>query len=259
MSDTGVLPTGSARDARRLYADLAWTWPIISPPEDYVEEAEGFCHLIREYARIPARTVLDLGCGGGHNDATFKRHFEVVGVDVSEPMLSLARSLNPEVEYVVGDMRTVRLGRAFDAVVIADSIDYMLTEADLRAAFETASAHLRPGGVLVTYAEHEPETFRQNRTSATTRSRGDVEITLVENSYDPDPADGTFEFTIVYLIRRGGILDVHVDRHLSNLFPLETWRRNLRSSGLDVVELRRPFEDGEPKVPTFVALKPIHS
>jgi SAM-dependent methyltransferase len=249
--------TDPARDTRRLYGDLAWTWPIISPPEDYIEEAEGFVRLIREYARIPVMTLLDLGCGGGHNDATFKRHFQVVGMDVSEAMLSLARSLNPEVEYLAGDMRTVRLPRTFDAVVIADSIDYMLTEADLRAAFGTGAAHLRPGGVLVTYAEHEPGTFRQNRTVVTTRSRGEVAITVVETSYDPDPGDGTFEFTMVFLIRRGPTLDVHVDRHLNNLFPLDRWRTILQESGLEVIELRQTFGDEGPGVPTFVAIKPM--
>ena len=31
----------------RLYGDLAWTWPIISPPEDYAEEAEEAISLIQ--------------------------------------------------------------------------------------------------------------------------------------------------------------------------------------------------------------------
>jgi predicted TPR repeat methyltransferase len=115
----------SSNDQRRLYGDLAWTWPVISPPEDYVGEAETFCTAIREHAQVDVKTLLDLGCGGGHNDRTLKQHFEVTGVDVSEAMLSLARRLNPEVTYALGDMRTVRLGKTFDAVIVADSIDYM--------------------------------------------------------------------------------------------------------------------------------------
>ena len=38
-------------------------------------------------------------------------------------------------------MRTLRLGRTFDAVLVHDAIDYMTTEADLRAALTTAYAH----------------------------------------------------------------------------------------------------------------------
>lgn len=118
-------PGNNSFDQRRLYGDLAWIWPLISPAEDYVEEAERICQAIGRYARLPVRSLLDLGCGGGHNDATLKRHFSVTGVDISPPMLSLAQSLNPEVSYLQGDMRSLRLEQRFDAVLIADSIDYM--------------------------------------------------------------------------------------------------------------------------------------
>src|SRR6266571_1133387 len=141
-----------SRDERRLYRDLAWTWPILSPPERYVREAREIRRLIRR--RVPgASTLLHLGCGGGHLDRTLKRSFEITGIDASPSMLALARGLNPKVAYRVGDMRSVRLGRRFDAVLIADSVAYMQTEKELRAAFRTAWVHLAPGGVFVTYVE----------------------------------------------------------------------------------------------------------
>ena len=133
-------------DVRRLYGDLAWTWPIISPPEDYVPESEFFANLMKEHLETEPRTLLHLGCGGGHNDHTLKQHFGVTGVDISPEMLGLARKLNPDVTYVEGDMRTVRLERTFDAVAILDSVNYMLAATDLRTAFDTAFAHLKPGG-----------------------------------------------------------------------------------------------------------------
>ncbi|MBE3088552.1 MAG: class I SAM-dependent methyltransferase [Chloroflexi bacterium] len=145
-------PGNNSFDQRRLYGDLAWIWPLISPAEDYVEEAERICQAIGRYARLPVRSLLDLGCGGGHNDAALKRHFSVTGVDISPPMLSLAQSLNPEVSYLQGDMRSLRLEQRFDAVLIADSIDYMCSEEDLLAAFDTAFFHLKEGGVFITYA-----------------------------------------------------------------------------------------------------------
>jgi hypothetical protein len=46
-------------------------------------------------------------------------------------------------------MRTVRLGRAYDAVFVHDAVSYMASEADLRQAMETAFAHCRPGGIAV--------------------------------------------------------------------------------------------------------------
>lgn len=109
------------------------------------------------------KSLLDLGCGGGHSDYTLKKHFEVTGVDVSEAMLALAKRLNPEVTYSLGDMRTVQLGKTFDAVTIFDSINYMLAVEDLGAAFVTAFKHLKPGGGFLTLVEETPERSQQNR------------------------------------------------------------------------------------------------
>jgi len=132
----------------RLYRDLAWLWPIISPPADHIRENEEFSKMIQAQCPGRVRTLLHLGCGGGHDDFTLKSHFEVTGVDVSAAMLGLARRLNPEVDYHLGDMRTGRLEKTFDSVIIGDSISYMLTREDLFAAFRTAFVHLKPGGML---------------------------------------------------------------------------------------------------------------
>jgi SAM-dependent methyltransferase len=245
-----------AQDQRRLYADLSWTWPIISPPEEYAGEAEEFHAPIAQ--RAPdARTLLHLGCGRGHLDSHLKRHYAITSIDRSPAMLALARGLNPEAEYVEGDLRTARLGRTFDAVMAADAMDYMLTEDDLRAAFRTAFEHLRPGGVFVTYAEFTPERFRQDRTKVTTHARGDVAITFVEHAHDRDPHDTTFEITFVYLIRRGGDLRIETDRHLQGLIPLDAWRRLLRETGFLATEIAgNPPGPGEPPTPMFAAVRP---
>lgn len=238
-------------DQRRLYGDLAWTWPIISPPEDYVAEAEAFIKAVRDHARIETKTLLDLGCGGGHNDFTLKKHFEITGVDVSEQMLALARKLNPEGTYLVGDMRTVRLGGEFDAVMCADSIDYMLTEDDLRSAFVTAFIHLKPGGVFFTYGEITRENFEQNKVRFSTRARDDVEVTFIENYFDPDDSDTTHEGVFIYLIRRAGQLQIEIDRHLFGFFPLETWHRLLTDAGFEV----HSVDCG--RAQTFACVKPL--
>ena len=176
-----------------------------------------------------------MGCGGGHNDKTLKKHFQVTGLDLSEAMLDLARSLNAECTYLRGDMRTSRLGKDFDAVVVFDSLAHMLSKQDLKAAFETAFIHLRPGGVLCTYREIASETFVQNKTAATAHSDDDVEIVLIENYYDPDPHDSTFESTTLYLIRRGGDLKIESQQGLLGLFSLETWKCSLNGVGFEVL------------------------
>jgi len=224
---------------------------ILSDPAHYCHEAAAFRDAIRGHASIPTTTLLDLGCGGGHNDLHLKQDFRVTGVDLSAGMLGHARRLNPDATYVQGDLRTVRLGTTYDAVIIADAIDYMLSEADLAAAFATAHAHLRRGGVFCTYAEHTRERFVQNGIKCWTRSREQVEIAVLENYYDPDASDTTFESTFVYLIREQGRMRVETDHHLLGLFDLSTWRRLLAAAGFEVVETALAEED-EPPIPMFI-------
>ena len=56
-------------------------------------------------------------------------------------------------------MRTLRLGRAFDAVLVHDAIDYITTQDDLREVIETAFAHCRPGGIAVFVPDYVKDTF----------------------------------------------------------------------------------------------------
>jgi len=239
-----------------MYRDLSWTWPIITPLDHYVEESEYFANVIRDNARIEVKTLLHLGCGGGHNDHFLQRHFELTGVDLSEAMLSLARKLNPKATYLIGDMRSVQLGRTFDAVACLDAIAHILTADDLRSTFITAWNHLEPGGVLLVVPDLFKESFPQNKTVPFTNSVGGVEITFIENYYDPDPSDDTYESTFIFLIRRGKKLEIEIDRHLCGILTSDTWHRLLREVGFEVRRTEFKAPDGE-TYPVFVGIKPL--
>ena len=143
-------------DGYRLYGELASWWPLISPPGEYAAEAEYLAALLSagadggaggdSGAGRPAE-VLDLGSGGGCVALHLSRAgLALTLVDRSAPMLAASRELNPGLPHLQGDMRTVRLGRAFDAVLAHDAVDYLTTEADLAALVATAYAHCLPAG-----------------------------------------------------------------------------------------------------------------
>src|SRR5438094_2690711 len=123
--DTG---TPSVSDFPKLYGELASWFHLLSSPPDYAEEADFACKLLMEPGTAPPRTVLELGSGGGNNASHLKAHFEMTLVDLSPGMLELSRDLNPECQHILGDMKTLRLGRVFDAVFVHDAIMYITTE-----------------------------------------------------------------------------------------------------------------------------------
>src|SRR5690606_35805351 len=97
-------------------------------------------------ARVPsARTLLELGSGGGHVAFYLKRRLALTLSDLNKAILASSARINPECEHVVGDMRTLALDRSFDVVLAHDAIDYMTTEPDLEAALATVHRHLAPG------------------------------------------------------------------------------------------------------------------
>ena len=220
----------------RLYEELSWLWPIISAPSDYLAETTSLAEAIREGATNETTTLLNLGCGGGHHDFGLKRYFGIAGVDTSEQMLTLARRLNPEVEYTTGDMRSVRLGRLFDVVTIFDAINHMTSEEDLLACFQTAAAHLGQDGILLTIPEVTAEGNIQNQTFCSTHRHEDVQVTFVENHFDPDPSDTSFEMTLVFLIRKGHELSIETDHDTCGVFPKATWWKLLQQAGFTVRE-----------------------
>ena len=242
----------------RLYDDLSWTWPIISPPQEYEEESGILSALIKEKSPSDPQTLLHLGCGGGHNDFTFKNHFTVTGVDLSPSMLDLAQKLNPEVTYLQGDMLALQLDQLFDAVVILDSIIYMRTHQELYDAFHTAFLHLKSRGIFITFAEELKDTFLQNTTHISEHTRPPFEIIFVENSYDPDPEDTSFESTFLYLIRENGELSIETDRHLYGIFSYQTWMETLEQVGFSVEQswLHLSTFPDEYYIPLFICTKP---
>jgi SAM-dependent methyltransferase len=242
----------------RLYMDLAWLWPMWGDAtHEYAHYCRHVTHLIERHSRQSAGTLLDIGCGGGKNVFNLKGRFSVTGLDLSPAMLAQARDLNPESTFIHGDMRTFRLGRTFDAVLMDDAISYMTCLADFVTAFRNASAHLAPGGVLVATPDVTTETFRQNRTVATPATRADtgagLDVVFVENVYDPDPADEQYETTVLYLIREDGNLRIETDHWTMGIFSLDTWRRVLRDAGLEVHEGR--YQAGEDEYTVFACVK----
>jgi len=147
-------------------------------------------------------------------------------------MLDLSRTINPELEHIEGDMRTLRLGREFDAVFVHDAVVYMTTEEDLAAAIQTAFVHTRPGGVALFAPDHLTDNFRPSTDHGGHDAPDGRGLRYLEWTWDPDPGDTTYTVDFAYLLREAdGSVRVEHDRHIEGLFPRATWLRLLTDAG----------------------------
>jgi SAM-dependent methyltransferase len=241
----------------KMYDELAPWWPLISPPSEYEEEAAFYARTLEAACRIPLRTVLELGSGGGSNASHLKRRFDMVLVEPSAGMRAVSQALNPECEHVDGDMRSVGLGRQFDGVFVHDAVCYMTVEADLRRAIDTAFLHCRPGGAAL----FAPDFVRENFRPSTDHGGSDGEaggVRFLEWTWDPDPGDTTYLADYAFLIRRreGTVRVVH-DRHIEGLFARSDWIRWLGEAGFQARSVPLEHSELEPgSHEVFVAVKP---
>jgi SAM-dependent methyltransferase len=240
--------------APKLYGELAGWFHLLTPPEEYEEEAGIYGRTLEEAAEGPVRTVLELGSGGGNNASYLKRRFDMTLTDLSEEMLEGSRSLNPELEHLPGDMRALRLGREFDAVFAHDAVDYLTAPEDLRACMETAWVHLRPGGVALFVPDYIRESFTPGVDHGGT-DRGDRGLRYLEWQWDPDPDDTTYLVDFAYLLREGTEVRAVHDRHVCGLFGRDQWLGLLRAVGFRAEHRPTVLSDGAGNE-MFVALKP---
>ena len=238
----------------RIYSDLAPWFHLLTHPSDYEDEASYYTRVIQAASDGRAQTLLELGSGGGNNASHMKRRFECTLTDLSGEMLELSRTINPECEHIQGDMRTLRLGRTFDAVFVHDAVMYMTTEDDLGAVIETAAAHLAPGGVVLLVPDTLRETFVADVRNGGHDGPDGRSLRYLEWTYDPDPDDTTFEVDFAVILREPSAPArlVH-DHHVFGLFGRDVWLRLISEYGLDAVVVDGIEHPHPGEFETFVA------
>lgn len=132
---------------------------LYARPELYESVYDGSGHAVprmcerlfeRHLGRLPG-SLLDVGCGTGRDlEYLAKRCPDVVGVDYQPAMIDYARQRRPMIDFRTGDMRSLRLGRTFEAIT---SFGYAIANihgnAEIDEVMATFAAHAAPGTVLL--------------------------------------------------------------------------------------------------------------
>ena len=237
----------------KAYSELADWWRLFTAPAEYDDEAAVFQDILAALSPRP-RTVLELGCGGGNVATYLKKSYTLTLTDISPEMLAVSAEQNPECEHILGDMRTLRLGRAFDVVFVHDAVMYLTTEAELRQCTATAYTHCRPGGAALFAPDWTKENIRIGTDSGGHDGGDGRALRYLEWTTDTDPTDTVFTTDFVFVLHeRDGSVRSVLDRHTVGVFPHATWLRLLNDEGFRARALPDP---SEPLRTLFVAERP---
>jgi SAM-dependent methyltransferase len=139
-----------------VFDTYAEYYDLLYEGKDYQGESQFVAALLTQQRVLDEGALLELGCGTGKHGQWFARMgYSIHGVDLSEAMIDVAKARVPsdistKMEFSVGDVRVFRVAKTFDAVISLFHVaSYQTTNDDLLAMFETASAHLKSGGVFL--------------------------------------------------------------------------------------------------------------
>lgn len=234
-----------------VFDKYARYYDLLYRDKDYRAEASYLHRLIQSHSP-GAKTILNLGCGSGrHDEVLAELGYAVTGVDLSRPMLEAARKRaagNSALEYLEGDVRTLRLGRPFDAVLsLFHVMSYQSSTDDLLAAFATAHAHLEPDGCFLFDCWHGPGVLT-DPPSIRVKELEDADIAVTRIARPTmRPSENLVDVEYLMFIkdkRSGAISEMKETHRMRYLFELEVTQL-LRSSGF-VPALAQEWLSGMP-------------
>jgi SAM-dependent methyltransferase len=234
--ETGLFVTD---DAVELYTDR------IEDPSLFPQERKA----VERYFTDADASVLDIGCGVGRVSTLLdQRGFDVIGIDVSEPLVEKARSLFPDMEFRVEDVTDLSFdSKTFDYAVFSYyGLDYVLPESERVKALREIHRVLKPAGILVFSTHNSWHPLVPLSADNLRRGLADViDLYLREKNRD--------RLLSRYKIERVPLGDIEI--YLSN--PLHQWLQ-LRKCGftlLDVVGERDGILRFFERDPHYVAKK----
>ncbi len=133
------------------YNSFAAFYDRLTENVDYKVRSEYISNFFSRHSN-GGKTVLDLACGTASiSEHLAKKGYNIIGIDLSEEMLTVAASKNiPNLQLVKGDMTDFSLPFKVDNCVCSlDAINHLIDFNDVLKCFNSVYYSLSDGGVFV--------------------------------------------------------------------------------------------------------------
>jgi len=231
-------------DAYAAYYDLLYR------DKDYPAEARYVRSLLQRHG-VDKGEILELGCGTGkHAEQLVRLGYSVQGIDLSSSMVEIARRRNTSerIRFDVGDARSLRLNRHFDAAISLFHVaSYQTTNEDLAGMLATTAAHLKTGGLFVFDFWYGPGVLTDPPTERVKNLKDDV-IEVVRTA-KPQLHPNENVVDVHYKVRvkqhRSGVVAELEETHRMRYLFLPELKFMLQAAGMDLLHAERWMSDDE--------------
>lgn len=229
------------------YGPLAAIYDRFTYDVDYKAFADFYEQVFSERGVTP-KTLLDAGCGTGSLTAILaRRGYEMIAVDTSPDMLSMAREKCAELQGVTAPlflcqpMSELDLYGTVDAAVSSlDSVNYLPTE-ELPAFFHLLHLFIEPAGLLI-FDINSPQRL-QSLDGFT--SVDEDEDTLCLWRADFDEEEKALFYGIDIFTRRGRFWQRSFEEHVEYVHEPQELERLLIEAGFEEIEIRTDGPQGD--------------
>lgn len=195
--------------------------------------------------------VLELGCGTGSMTRLLAaKGYDMIGLDSSADMLSIARERQAETEdrilYLLQDMTELELYGTVSAVVsVCDSMNYVMSYEDLVRVLCLVNNYLDPGGVFI-FDLNTPYKYEMLLADNTFAENRETCSFIWENFYDAGLCVNEYDLTL--FVRDGdGRYEKFEEVHYQRAYTVEQVKKAAREAGLRVAAVYDAFTRHAPE------------
>ena len=217
-----------------VYEALAVSYDRLTNDVDY-EATVAFYEEILKQEGLKPRTAVDLACGTGSVTAILARKgLQVIGVDMSEEMLTVASQKAADAWFICQKLQQLRLPKAVDLAVCAlDSLDYITDPEDCKEAIRKTYKYLNPGGIFI-FDVNTPEKLRA--------MDGQVFLDEDEDVYcvwrgEFDEKTNICSYGMDLFQRRGDVWERSFEEHREYAYDAQTLTGYLKRAGFTSIRI----------------------
>lgn len=144
------------------YEDMSLVYDQLTQDQPY----DAWFNIVQSYANDNSNEILDLGCGTGSLTSLLISLGNVIGMDLSIDMLSIANQKSNKVKWLEGDMTDFNLNHKFNIITIfCDSLNYLSSVDEVKNTFNNVFQHLSSDGVFLfdVHTVHKMNTLFNNQ------------------------------------------------------------------------------------------------
>lgn len=230
-----------------IYSTFAKVYDTFMQNVPYNEWCDYILKIWHKFELKP-NLAVDLACGTGNMTLRLsKLGFDMIGIDLSEDMLTVAKSKSPEILYLCQDMREFELYGTVDAIIcICDSINYLLDYTELIDVFKLVKNYLNPNGIFIFDVNTEYK-LSDVLADSTYSEIFDDAAYILENYYDDSERINQYQMTFFVNIGSTGLYERFYEEHYEKSYSITEISDALSHAGLDILDIYDELTFDAPK------------